>query len=386
VAIHGLTGAGIVCNRWAMDEEFQLEKTVIERLAEWPSQKRDRVFYLVVLPLTVMVVGVSPYLFQFLFFPSPVSGLISLSLKVLLGAILMGALCYALTRGLSNPRFKSFGPHRRHWPLVSHLLILWIPAALLIDVPLRISELQMLGPAAFTPEITSYILGVSFGRAFLFAGGIVFYERLIEAATQSADYRQKALRLETQTLKTLIQPHFMLNSLNAIRANIEDAPGVADQMILSLTSILRMVIEYSGKERITLAEEMDLVTEYVAFMNQRFESAIHLQISDTARSRVSIPPLIIFSLVENSFKHGFSDSRQGTISVKAEAGDMFSLTVDDDGVETKIQDTTGGTGGQYVASRLELAYGDRCEFRHGRLENGHYQAVIQIPWERSADD
>ncbi|MDH5509185.1 MAG: histidine kinase [Nitrospinota bacterium] len=359
-----------------------MPKTVIEKLARWPVLRRDRVFYLAVLPLTVMVVGITPYLFQAFFFPGPIHGLLSLSLKVMVGAALMGALCYGLTRLLSNPRLRNWGPSRRHWPLVSHVLILWIPAVLLIDAPLRLSELQMLGPAALSPEIIPYIMGVSFGRAFLFAGGIVFYERLIEAAIQAADYRQKALLLETQTLKTLIQPHFMLNSLNAIRANIEDAPEVAEQMILSLTYILRMVIEYSGKERITLKEEMDLVNEYVTFMNRRFESSVQLNIGDRARSSVSIPPLIIFSLVENSFKHGFSQSRQGSITVSAEAGDMYRLVVDDDGTEAAIQDSHGGTGGQYVSSRLELAFGDRFVFTHGRLDNGHYQAVIEIPWER----
>jgi len=360
------------------------ERTVMEKLAGWPAPKRDRIFYLALLPFTLVAVGISPYLFQTLFFPGPTLGLFTLSSQVILAAVMMGVVCYGLTRALSRPQW--WGPHRHRWPLASHLLTLWIPAALLVDAPLRVSELQMLGPLALSQEITPYVLGVSFGRAFLFAGGIVFFERLMGAVMESADYRQQALRLETQTLKTLIQPHFMLNSLGAIRANIEDAPEVAEQMILSLTSILRMVIEFSGKDRVTLTQELALVSEYVAFMNQRYESSIHLSIGENARALVSIPPLIIFSLVENSFKHGFSESRSGNISIASEAGQTLRIIVDDDGAASNTHETPGGTGGQYVASRLELAYEDRFTFTHGRLENGHYQAVIEIPWEPEPDE
>jgi two-component sensor histidine kinase len=359
-----------------------MTKTALENLADLPVDRRDRLFYLAVLPATVILVGVSPYIFQAIFFPSPLLGLAFLALQVAAGSALMGALCYALVRALSLP--GRWGPQRHLWPLASHILILWIPAALLIDAPLRFSELKMLGPAGLTPEIVPYILGVSFGRAFLFAGGLVFYERLMGAALESASLQQKALKLEAQTLKALIQPHFMLNSLNAIRANIDDAPAVADQMILSLTAILRMVIEFSGKDRVTLAGELDLVAEYVAFMNRRFESAVHLEISPNARAPVSIPPLILFSLVENSFKHGFSQNRKGTISITAMAGETFRLVVDDDGAQDDDA-TPGGTGGQYVNNRLDLAYGGRSTFTHGRLENGHYQAVIEIPWEQTPD-
>lgn len=344
-------------------------------------ESRDRQFYLAALPLTVCIVGLAPHLVQFLFFPGAEVGILRLSFQVAVGAVMIGFICYGLTRFLSSLRW--WGPDRWKWPLVKHLLLLWIPAALLVDAPMRISELSMIGPAFDYSAIAPYILGVSMGRAFLFAGGIVFYERLIGAALEAADQRQRALWLETQTLKNLIQPHFLLNSLNAVRAYIEDSPKTAENMLLNLTSLLRRVITYSSMERITVKEEMDIIEDYVAVMNQRFEGDFTLRIDGMRDVAIRMPPLILFTLVENSFKHGFAGKKSGEVRVTMEAVDRIKFTVNDDGSPPEAGDETGGAGGRYVRSRLELAYGTGFQFSHGRKDDGHYEAVIEIPWEKA---
>lgn len=353
-------------------------KTFLEEWAERPVDYRDRMFYLAALPITVIVVGLIPHLLQMIFISGAPLGLLKLSFQVIVGALLIGIICYAMTRWLSRPRW--WGPMRSRWPLVKHLLLLWIPAAMLVDAPLRLAELSMLGPLKSVGHVAPYILGVSMGRTFLFAGGIVFYERLLGAVMEAADNRQRTIRLEAQTLKNLIQPHFMLNSLNAIRANIEEAPKVAEEILLNLTSILRKVIDYSSKDKIALQDELRLVEEYIALMNRRFEQNVKLIIGGASDISLMIPPLILFNLVENSFKHGFANRDEGEIRITFEASDRIRIVINDNGVPSGETETSGGAGGQYVQNRLELNFGDDFTFTHGRKSDQRYEAVIEIPW------
>lgn len=353
-------------------------RTFLERWAVKPAERRDREFYLLALPAAVAMVGLAPYVFQLMFFPGA-GGFLRLSAQVAAGAVMIGVICYAFTRLLSRPRW--WGPKRSRWPLLTHLLLLWTPTALLVDAPLRLTELSMIDPGVSWTSAAPYILGVSMGRTFLFAGGIVFYERLMGAVAETMDQRQRALWLETQTLKSLIQPHFLLNSLNAVRAYMEESPADAEKMLLRLTSLLRKVIQNSSKERITIAEEMNVIEDYVAVMRYRYETDVRLQADGVDGSPVRIPPLILFTLVENSFKHGFSGRREGSLRISVEAGERVRLMVNDDGRTDGGPGEAGGLGGQYIRARLELAYGGDYSFQSGRLPDGHYEAVIEIPWE-----
>ncbi len=354
-------------------------KSFLERWAIKSVDRRDREFYLVALPLTVTVVGLAPHFIQLLFVPVVGAGVWKLSAQVVAGAVTTGVICYALTRWLSRPGL--WGPQRSRWSLAKHLLLLWTPIALLVDLPLRLGELLMIGPQILSQNVLPYALGVSMGRTFLFAGGIVFYERLMGAVLEAADQRQRALMLETQTLKNLVQPHFLLNSLNAVRAHMEDSPKVAEEMLLSLTSLLRKVIQFSGANKISLSEEIGAISEYVNIMNCRYERKVRLEINGASKTQVMMPPLIIFSLVENSFKHGFSERKDGVISINVEASERLRIIVNDNGSPNLNIEQSGGLGGQYVQSRLELAFGDDFAFKHGRKADDHYEAVIEIPWE-----
>ncbi|MBI4665953.1 MAG: histidine kinase [Nitrospinae bacterium] len=346
--------------------------------ANKPLEQRDKLFYLVALPVAVSAVGAIPHLIQFTI--TPMGYLLRIMALICSGSLITGILAYSFTRYLSQP--KLWGPNRSKWPVVWHFLLISIPTAMLVDGPQRLAELAMIAPHLLTERVWPYILGVSLGRAFLLAGWVVFYERLVGAAQEAADSHDRALRLETQTLKNLIQPHFLLNSLSAVRAYIEDSPKTAEDMLLNLTSLLRRVIQYSSRELITVKEEMEVITDYVALMNQRFEAQFMLRVDGyREEAPIQIPPLIIFNLVENSFKHGFSSRRTGLVRITLEASEKLRIIVNDDGVESQNHDSTG-MGGQYVQARLELLYGDSFSFTHGRKEDGHYEAVVEMPWGR----
>ena len=173
--------------------------TFFERWAQKPDNERDRMFYLLALPIVVTLVSLAPHAIQAPFHPGDPKALTRLAVQVIVGSAMIGFLCHTITRWLSRP--KKWGPQRHKWPSFRHLLLIWIPAALIVDAPLRFTELAMFDSGAQKQYMNHYFLGLSLGRTFLYAGGVVFYEKLLGAVMEAADQRQRALRLETQTLK-----------------------------------------------------------------------------------------------------------------------------------------------------------------------------------------
>jgi two-component sensor histidine kinase len=358
-------------------ETMRQQETFIERWAKKTQARRDREFYLVAVPVVVTVTGLTPHILQIFFTPPHLSRLADAAAMVVVGAAMVGVVMYGITRFFSSPRW--WGPVRSRWPLPSHLLLLWTPVAILVDGPQRMVELTMVvSPATPMAHALPYALGSAIARTFLFAGGVVFFERLVGAVNESADQRARALRLETQVMKNLIQPHFLLNSLNAVRAYLDESPAVAEEMLLSLTSLLRRVIHHSALERVTLAEELATIRDYFAVMNRRYEASFTLAAEDIPEGEVNIPPLILFALVENSFKHGFSGRTAGVVTVRVERGDRLRIVVADDGAATGVDGTGAGSG--YVEARLELAYGVEYRFEHGPRAGGGYEAIVELPW------
>ncbi len=300
--------------------------TFLERWAQKPPIRRDREFYLVVLPLVVSGAGLAPHVLQYVMVPGA-DPLILPAARTILGALMVGVVTYGLTRFASSSRW--WGESRSRWPLVSHFLLLWTPVALLVDAPQRMAELTLfVGPGLPSSRVAPYALGVALSRTFLFAGGIVFFERLVGAVNDVASERRRALTLETQVMKNLIQPHFLLNSLNAIRAYLDETPAVAEEMLLSLTSLLRRVIHHSSLDSVTLDEELATIRDYFAVMNRRYEADFRLETENLPACEIHIPPLILFTLVENSFKHGFSGRGEGVVTAAGREGGAASASVE----------------------------------------------------------
>ena len=113
-------------------------------------------------------------------------------------------------------------------------------------------------------------------------------------------------RNNLELFKNLLQPHFLFNSLNNLYAlslrNSEDTP----QAIAGLSLLLERVVTYSRRETILLSEEIALIQEYIALEKIWLGECSFLmdfQVKGDTDG-VSIPPLTIYTLIENAFKHG----------------------------------------------------------------------------------
>ena len=171
-----------------------------------------------------------------------------------------------------------------------------------------------------------------------------------EAALKAAELRQ---------LKNQINPHFTFNALNNIRALISEDPQRARQMVTHLAEVLRYVLYHAERESVTLDQELEVVTAYLALEAIQQEERLRLEwhVSPEAQS-LRLPPMLLQILVENAIKHGISRRPEGgTLTVRARSdGEALHLEVSNPGNLTAAP-SQGGIGLDYARERLRLSCG-----------------------------
>ncbi len=184
---------------------------------------------------------------------------------------------------------------------------------------------------------------------------------------------------ELKTLKSQLNPHFMFNALNSIRALIEENPERAKKAITQLSNIFRYSLRIERIETISLDEELRTVEDYLALEKVRYEERLSYGITYSQEAgRVEIPPMMIQTLVENGIKHGISKLPQGgAVSVNAKVFEekLYITIVNSGSLDDEEVMNTKGFGLSNTKHRLHLLYGSDGSFS---LLNGHGEVKAEI--------
>ena len=164
-----------------------------------------------------------------------------------------------------------------------------------------------------------------------------------------------------QIMMTQIQPHFLFNSLNTIRAMYAKDPPLADRTLEDFSTYLRQNLESLQSSRlIPVSKELEHTRLYAEIEMLRFPNIqVEYRIED---QNFQIPPLTIQPLVENAIRHGVRSRKDGlvTVSTVCESG-VHTITVQDNGVgfDTKQQKSLAEThiGLRNVKDRVEQMCG-----------------------------
>lgn len=187
--------------------------------------------------------------------------------------------------------------------------------------------------------------------------------------------------LELKTIKSHINPHFIFNALNSIRALIDEDPNRARHAVTGLSKILRSSMQSDQLEIITLEKELDIVKDYLALELIRFEDRLKIsyQIEEETLDN-PIPPMMLQTLVENAIKHGIGKKVEGgEIIISAhEIKDFYILKVVNTGI-LEIPDEHDGFGLISTSNRLNLIFGERSTFSIVQLSNEQVEAKAIIP-------
>lgn len=189
--------------------------------------------------------------------------------------------------------------------------------------------------------------------------GFNHFQNYKKAEINSLRYLAASKDSELSSLKAQLNPHFMFNSMNSIRALVDENPIKAKDAITQLSGILRNTLLMNKNKLILLSEEINLVKDYLNLEQIRYEERLSYEFKiEKEVNHCKIPPFIIQSQVENAIKHGISRlPGNGKIIIESfKLGKSLKIKVSNTG---KISNETPLTGVGFTNSiqRLGLLYG-----------------------------
>lgn len=290
----------------------------------------------------------------------------ALPLSLLFGFVGLGTfwVCQAAPLQLSRV-FRSLGTQ-----LVAALVsaALWLAAARGWAAILERLDVFP-GLVAKQLEVAPLLLGL--GVALFLLTAALHYLLMAIGSSQQAERRALEFEIasreaELRALRAQIHPHFLFNSLNSINALIAARPEEARQLCVRLADFLRRSLTVGSRERIPLAEELDLAEQLLGIEKVRFgERLSHAVVADDAARACSVPPLLLQPLVENAVTHGIAQMLEGgEIRIEAERrGPELRISIQNPR-DTDAPDRKGaGIGLQNVRRRLLALHGDAAEVR-----------------------
>jgi two-component system, LytTR family, sensor kinase len=162
--------------------------------------------------------------------------------------------------------------------------------------------------------------------------------------------------LELQQLRSQLNPHFLFNAMNSIRALIDEDPKRARASMTQLSELLRSALMSDKLRLVSIIDELKIVSNYLELEKIRFEERLQYNMETVAPHKVFlIPPMLLQTITENAVKHGISQLPSGgTIEIKFEyASPFIHIIVLNDG-EIKINNSATGIGIENTKKRISL--------------------------------
>jgi LytS/YehU family sensor histidine kinase len=229
----------------------------------------------------------------------------------------------------------------------------------------------------------SYIARNSLNLA-IFAGGataLALARRWVITDQKLKEVEAERATAELRNLRSQINPHFLLNTLNNIYALTAFDTPKAQQAIQELSKMLRHILYDYQQPKVALSDEVEFLQNYVNLMRIRLSDSVDVKFQTfIANPQLEVAPMVFISLVENAFKHGVSPSEPSFIHIQIESADnQIVCDIQNSNHPKTANDHSGhGIGLQQVQRRLDLSYPDHYQWEHGSTDDGIYRSRIVI--------
>jgi hypothetical protein len=206
----------------------------------------------------------------------------------------------------------------------------------------------------------------------------------------------KNKEMQISLLKSQINPHFLFNTLNSISTLINSSKDQARKVITQLSDIFRYALDSHSGKMVKLANEVDFIESFIRIQQVRFGDRLSFEKQiDSSCLTLSIPPMILQPLVENSVKYGIGPKEDGgtiRLLIRRQSGGVY-FEVSDNGLGTKakkvMDGVQGGVGMRNTDMRLKSYYGPGAGLVVKASESG-YSVSFCIPvlesLERTGDE
>jgi len=321
--------------------------------------------------------------------------------RVTVETLLLYGAGFGLTHGfrhyMSARRWDTLKVHQLAWRIVVAGIVLGTPLGLLTQFT-SLSALQDPGDilqgispdfrSFFTPAIIAALHIANWASLFMI-WLVIYFIAISMRRHRWAELRQSELaralqQAELRLLKSQLNPHFLFNALNTVRSLIADDPSRAQRAVTRLANTLRYTLRSGQDELVTLAQELEIVADYLELESMRFEERLIVEYDVPADAgSVRIPVMLLQTLVENAIKHGIAELPSGgllKISAMLEDGTLF-LQVEN----PRPPDARGrgeGTGLRNSEERLRLLFGPGASLDLDLSQSAMVTSRIRIPQHR----
>lgn len=312
-----------------------------------------------------------------------------LGLLQFLTDVLVYVLITHLYRNFSlKHHFQELPLEKLMWRIISAVIVLGIVYAIVTTIKIYLFRIVFITdyPLSYKEFFRQtaapiFITGIRLMSIWLLAYHLYQYTRRELKATQDNARLEVASReAQLNNLSAQLNPHFLFNSLNNIKALVADDPKSARRAIDLLSDILRTGL-YSGENVLTsLENELNLVRDYLELEKLRFEERLNYNIQfDEGLRNIMIPRFCIQLLVENAIKHGIAKLKAGgLVLVKAEqVANQLQIQIQNPGT-FDVKEPVQGVGLKNLKERLLLYYKEAATLTINN-DNNIVSATLTIP-------
>jgi two-component system, LytTR family, sensor kinase len=267
-----------------------------------------------------------------------------------------------------------------------------VPRVLLATIILSVAKLTFEYTVAYLFNISgpddhlklvTFFASLTSSMTIYFCWSLIYFLfHYVEEYNKSLKWEAYANEFELNRLKSQLNPHFIFNALNSIRALVDENPGKSKQAINQLSNILRSSLMMDKQKLIPFDDELKAVKDYLALETIRFEERLHSELEiHPSSSTFRVPPLMVQTLVENCIKHGISKLKEGgfvKVNTSLDELDRLRITIRNTGVYENGR-ASEGFGLDNTRQRLKLLFGNAASFKISNESQGTVLTEIIIP-------
>jgi two-component system, LytTR family, sensor kinase len=263
---------------------------------------------------------------------------------------------------------------------VLHLAILWLIAP---RMRLRFASVMDLYRVYF--GFGFYIDLIIASLIVIAAHAIFYYQDLRTSELEQSSLKTQLAQAQLRALKMQLHPHFLFNTLHSISSLILEDPPKANSMIARLGDFLRLTLENSDQQLVTVKEEIEFLRTYLEIEQVRFGDRLTVTFDMEPNTlAAAVPHLILQPVVENAIQHAVAPrSTPSHINIAARRIDnSLRLEVKDDGPGVSVASVDRqGVGLNNVRARLDQIYGRDFRFELTNGMDGGLTVVIELPFQ-----
>src|SRR5215467_8393095 len=223
------------------------------------------------------------------------------------------------------------------------------------------------------------------------AHALLYYDDFRASELQQSSLKTQLAQAQLRALKMQVHPHFLFNSLHSISSLVLEDPTKANSMIARLGDFLRLTVDNSEQQLVTLKEETEFLRCYLDIEQVRFGDRLTVAFDlEPQTLSAEVPHLILQPVVENAIQHAIAPrAARGHINIEAKRlNSLLRVAISDNGPGISSNANLFGkkcVGLTNVRTRLQQIYGSGFRFDLMNAGDEGLTAVMEIPFQRDPD-